>query len=161
VADLTVNIRESINLGGGVQRTDFTTIIPNVNQVVRRIDTIASTSDGVGAVEIIRFSDSEATQMAGSFVKDTVQYIRITNLDEATDVEVYLIPDIDNNIVYTVKPKRSIMLTSDNNRIDDFSDYVDNTYVDAAYLTNFTQLHSIKAKSLGDPCAIECFIASS
>ena len=161
MADLTVNIRESINLGGGVQRTDFTTVISDINQVVRRIDTVGATTDGNGTVEIIRFTDNESTQTAGSFVRDTVKYVRITNLNESTDVEVYLIPDIDNNIVYTVKPKRTIMLTSADSRIDDFADYVDNTYVEASYLTNFTQLHSIRAKSLGDPCAIEYFIASS
>lgn len=161
MADLTVNIRESINLDGGMQKTSITTIIPDVNQVVRRVDTVTSTTEGNGAVEIIRFTDNESTQVAGSFVKTDVKYIRITNLSESTDAEVYVIPNIDNNIVYTVRPKRTIMLTSADNRLNDFTDYVDNTYVDSAYLTDFTQLLSIKAKSLGDPCQIEYFVASS
>ena len=46
---------------------------------MRRTDTIAPAFSGSG-IEILKFSDSEEQQTAGSFVRDTVKYMRFTNL---------------------------------------------------------------------------------
>ena len=54
-------------------------VIKDVNQIMKRTDTIAPTFSGSG-IEILRFVDSEEQQTAGSFVRDTVKYMRFTNL---------------------------------------------------------------------------------
>ena len=78
---LEVFIKESITLPNGNEEVATNSIkIPNVNQLVRRIDTISSHWEGTG-VEILRFVDDESSQVAGSFVRDTVKYLRFTNLD--------------------------------------------------------------------------------
>ena len=78
---LEVFIRESMTLPNGNEEIATNSIkIANVNQLVRRIDTISANWEGTG-VEILRFVDNEASQVAGSFVRDTVKYLRFTNLD--------------------------------------------------------------------------------
>jgi uncharacterized protein YacL (UPF0231 family) len=70
---LEVFIRESITLPNGNEEVATNSIkIPGVNQLVRRIDTISSKWENTG-VEILRFVDDEASQIAGSFVRDTVK----------------------------------------------------------------------------------------
>jgi len=161
VANLTINIRESVDLGNGRERTNITTVIPDVNQVVRRVDTISNVSDDTDAIPIITFSNSEESQTAGSFVNTDVKYIRITNLDKTNDVEIFIIPDIDNNIIYTINPGRSLLLSSAQSRVDDFSNYVDNDYVETTFFINITELTAIKAKAKNAPSQIEYFVASS
>jgi len=161
VANLTINIRESVDLGNGRERTNITTVIPDVNQVVRRVDTISNVSDDTDAIPIITFSNSEESQTAGSFVNTDVKYIRITNLDDTNDVDVYIVPDLDNNIIYTIGPKRTLILASATSRVDDFSDYVDNDYVENTFFVNITELLSIKAKAMNAPSQVEYFVAST
>lgn len=161
MANLTINIRESVDLGNGRERTNITSVIPDINQVTRRVDTISNVSDDVDAIPIITFSADEESQTAGSFVRTDVKYIRITNLDPTNDVEIFIIPDIDNNIIYTVNPGRSLMLSSAEGRVDDFEDYVDNDYVEATFFINITELLAIKAKAKNAPAQIEYFVASS
>ena len=72
---LEVFIRESMILPNGNEEIATNSIkIANVNQLVRRIDTISSNWEGTG-VEILRFVDNESSQVAGSFVRDTVKYL--------------------------------------------------------------------------------------
>ena len=59
---------------------------------MKRTDTIAPTFSGSG-IEILRFVDSEEQQTAGSFVRDTVKYMRFTNLCKTNFVSLYLIQD--------------------------------------------------------------------
>ncbi len=161
MANLTINIRESIDLGNGRERTNITTVIPDINQVTRRVDTISNVSDDEDAIEIITFSADEDSQTAGSFVRTDVKYIRITNLDDTNDVDVYIVPDLDNNIIYTIGPKRTLILASATSRVDDFSDYVDNDYVENTFFVNITELLSIKAKAMNAPSQVEYFVAST
>jgi hypothetical protein len=80
MANLNVIITEEITLPNrNIEKTSNTKVISGINQIVRRIDTIVSTFSGSG-IEIIKFSDSEEQQTAGSFVKSDVKYIRITHI---------------------------------------------------------------------------------
>jgi hypothetical protein len=79
MSDLTVSIQEQITLPNNNVETAFNTVvIPNVNQFVRRIDTITYDFEGEG-IGIISFTNSESEQTPGSFVNSAVKYIRITN----------------------------------------------------------------------------------
>ena len=88
---LTVTINESIELPNGYLDSAINRkIIPGVCQLVRRIDTVSSKWENTG-VELLRFVDDESSQVAGSFLRDTVKYMRFTNLDDNNYVSIYLI----------------------------------------------------------------------
>ena len=90
---LKVLIQESIRLPNKNEEICINeVIIPDVNQIMRRTDTISTTFSGSG-VEILRFVDSEEQQTAGSFVRDTVKYMRFTNLCTQHYCSLYLIQD--------------------------------------------------------------------
>ena len=77
---LKVLIQESITLPNKNEEICINEVtIPGVAQTVRRVDTISTTFSGSG-IEILKFVDSEEQQTAGSFVRDTVKYMRFTNL---------------------------------------------------------------------------------
>jgi hypothetical protein len=160
MANLNVQIWESIDLGSGKETHKTAVNISDINQVLKRRDTIVTDPLGPG-IEILSFTDSESTQTAGSFVKSDVKYMRITNLDATNTVEIYLIPDVDNNMVYNIEPKRSIIFPATSVRTDDYSDYVTDGYTVDTFFTNFTNIVSIKAKALNAPCPIEYFVAST
>ena len=91
VGQLEVTINESITLPNGNREVATNNVtIEGVNQIVRRVDTISSFWEGTG-VEILRFVDNEASQVAGSFVRDTVKYLRFTNLDDTNYLSLYLV----------------------------------------------------------------------
>ena len=90
---LKVLIQESITLPNKNEEICINEItIPGITQTVRRVDTISTKFSGSG-VEILRFVDSEEQQVAGSFVRDTVKYMRFTNLCSSNFVSLYLIQD--------------------------------------------------------------------
>ena len=171
---LEVFIRESITLPNGNEEVATNSIkIPNVNQLVRRIDTISSKWEDTG-VEILRFVDDESSQVAGSFVRDTVKYLRFTNLDCDNYLSLYLIqnsPDAQSpntsNVgsgdegVFKIDPGKSIMLSNAQFESSNYYDYVVEGYVDIQYFSSFASLSSIKAKADIANVQIEYFVASS
>ena len=91
MANLYVTITEEITLPNTTtEKTQTFKIINGINQIVRRVDTITTAFSGSG-IEIIRFCNSEAEQTGGAFVKQDVQYIRITNLSTQYDTLIYLV----------------------------------------------------------------------
>ena len=102
MANLNVIITEEITLPNrNIEKTSNTKVISGINQIVRRIDTIVSTFSGSG-IEIIKFSDSEEQQTAGSFVKSDVKYIRITHISGNSDALIYLISDGPESVIFNL-----------------------------------------------------------
>lgn len=171
---LEVFIRESILLPNGNEEVATNSIkIPGVNQLVRRIDTISSHWEDTG-VEILRFVDDEASQVAGSFVRDTVKYLRFTNLDCTNYLSLYLIqnsPDSYNpntqglgsgdEGVFKIDPGKSMMLSNAQFESSNYYDYVVEGYVDIQYYSGFASLYSIKAKANAHDVRIEYLVGSS
>ena len=171
---LDVFIKESITLPNGNEEVATNSIrIPGVNQLVRRIDTISSHWEGTG-VEILRFVDDEASQIAGSFVRDTVKYMRFTNLCSSNFVSLYLIqdsPDAQNpnttdfgsgdDGLFKLDPGKSMVFSNGQFDSNNYYDYVVEGYVDEQYIGGFASLTSIKAKADTKDIQIEYFIASS
>lgn len=174
VGQLEVTINESITLPNGNREVATNNVtIAGVNQIVRRVDTISSFWEGTG-VEILRFVDNEASQVAGSFVRDTVKYLRFTNLDNTNYLSLYLIqnsPDAQSpntgNVgsgdegVFKLDPGKSMMLSNAQFESSNFYDYVVEGYVDIAYYSSFASLHSIKAKANASDIKIEYLVGSS
>ena len=171
---LTVTITENIQLpNGNIENAVNSVVIPNVKQVVRRIDTISSYWENSG-VEILRFVDDEASQTAGSFVRDTVKYLRFTNLDKNNFLSLYLIQDSPDSYspneqnlgsgdegVFKLDPGKSMMLSNDQFESSNYYDYVVEGYVDMQYYSSFASLTSIKAKADTADIQIEYFVGSS
>jgi len=174
VGQLEVTINESITLPNGNREVATNNVtIAGVNQIVRRVDTISSYWEGTG-VEILRFVDNEASQVAGSFVRDTVKYLRFTNLDNTNYLSLYLIQDSPDaqspntgNVgsgdegVFKLDPGKSMMLSNAQFESSNFYDYVVEGYVDIAYYSSFASLYSIKAKANTSDIKIEYLVGSS
>ena len=171
---LEVFIRESITLPNGNEEVATNSIkIPGVNQLVRRIDTISSRWEDTG-VEILRFVDDESSQVAGSFVRDTVKYLRFTNLDCHNYLSLYLIQNSPDSYapntqglgsgdegVFKIDPGKSMMLSNAQFESSNYYDYVVEGYVDLQYYSSFASLYSIKAKANAADIRIEYLVGSS
>ena len=171
---LDVFIRESIKLPNGNEEVATNSKkIANVNQLVRRIDTISANWEGTG-VELLRFVDDEASQVAGSFVRDTVKYMRFTNLCSTNYISLYLVqnsPDSDSpntgdegsgdEGLFKLDPGKSIMFSNAQFDSSNYYDYVVEGYVDLQYFSQFASLYSIKAKANKADVRIEYLIGSS
>ena len=171
---LEVFIRESITLPNGNKEVATNSIkIPGVNQLVRRIDTISSRWEDTG-VEILRFVDDESSQVAGSFVRDTVKYLRFTNLDCHNYLSLYLIQNSPDSYapntqglgsgdegVFKIDPGKSMMLSNAQFESSNYYDYVVEGYVDLQYYSSFASLYSIKAKANAADVRIEYLVGSS
>ena len=171
---LSVIIKEEIRLpNGNMEQSINTKVIKDVNQIMKRTDTIATTFSGSG-IEISRFVDSEEQQTAGSFVRDTVKYMRFTNLCKTNFVSLYLIQDSPNaqnpnttNVgsgdesLFKLDAGKSMVFSNAEFQGTDYYDYAVEGYVDVQYFSSFSSLTSIKAKADTEDVQIEYFVASS
>jgi hypothetical protein len=160
MANLNVIITEEITLPNrNIEKTSNTKVISGINQIVRRIDTIVSTFSGSG-IEIIKFSDSEEQQTAGSFVKSDVKYIRITHISGNSDALIYLIADGPESVIFNLSPGKTIMLNDADINAASSEDYIVDGYVDQTYYSSFVALNTIKAKAVSSNIQLEYFVAS-
>ena len=148
MANLTVTISENMLLPNKNREIATNTIvIPDVNQFVRRIDTISHTFEGDG-IGIVSFVSSEAEQTPGSFVNTDVKYIRITNLAASdTFATITCIKTNEESVSFTIYPGRSLILSSSDFDASQAGDYVAVGYVDEQYYTDLTYMSLIKAKA--------------
>ena len=161
MANLYVTITEEIILPNTTkEKTNVFKTISNVNQILRRVDTIATTFSGSG-IEILRFCDSEEEQSGGAFVKSDVQYVRITNLSTTYDTSLYLYANNAEVAVFNLNPGKTIMLGDADMNSFSMSDYVDPTYVDISYFSSYEYINSIKAKAISGSVQLEYFVAST
>jgi hypothetical protein len=161
MSDLKIIISEQITLPNKNIETSLNTVtISGVNQIVKRVDTISTTFSGSG-IEILKFVDSEEQQTAGSFVKNQVKYIRITNLSAIGSAEIYLISTGKESSIFQLDPKKSIMLGDAEFNASSTSDYVVEGYVDEMYYSDFNYYDTIKAKASGSNVQLEYLVASS
>ena len=160
MANLYVTITEEITLPNqNLEKTNNIVTIPNINQIVRRIDTIPTAFSGSG-VEILRFVNSEEEQTGGVFVKSSVKYIRLTNLSKTNNAEIYLIVTGQESTLLNLNAGKSIMLNDIDINASSTSDYVVEDYVDSTYYSTYKSVDSIKAKASGSNISLEYFVAS-
>ena len=156
---LISTIDERVVLDNGkTQNTSNNVTINDVGQFTRRLDTI-ETSFSSSGIEILRFTDSEQQQVAGSFVKGDVRYIRISNLTEC-NVDLYFIKDNTESTIFRLDGEKSLMLGNGQFNASSTSDYVEEGYVDPTYYGNLVGIDSIKAKSHVSSSQLEIIVAS-
>ena len=148
MSNLTVSIQEQITLPNNNVETAINTVtISDVNQFVRRIDTVTYDYSGSG-IGIIAFTNSESEQTPGSFVNSDVKYIRITNLTSSNKfASIYIIKTNQESVVFKVDPGKSLMLSNDDFNASQAGDYVVEGYVDEQYYSDFVYISEIKAKA--------------
>jgi len=161
MVNLLVTIQESITLPNrNKEILSNTKTIAGVNQTLRRIDTIPTAFSGAG-VEILRFVDTEQEQTGGAFVKSTVKYIRITNLDTTNYGLIYLIDTNQESVIFKLDPGKSLMFGNADFNATNVSDYVIEGVWDEDYYSSFVYFDSIKAKAISSSIQLEYFVASS
>lgn len=161
MADLLVTIQESITLPNrNKEILSNTKTIAGVNQTLRRIDTIPTTFSGSG-VEILRFVDTEQEQTGGAFVKNSVKYIRITNLDTTNYGLIYLIDTNEESVIFKLDAGKSLMFGNADFNATNVNDYVVEGVWDEDYYSSFVYFNSIKAKAISSSIQLEYFVASS
>ena len=161
MADLKIIISEQTTLPNKNLETSLNTaVISDVNQIVKRVDTISTTFSGSG-IEILKFVDSEEQQVAGSFVKDQVKYIRITNLSSTNSAEIYFISTGNESSIFQLDPKKSLMMNNAKFNASSVNDYLVENYVDETYYSGFIVYDTIKAKAISSSIQLEYLVASS
>mgnify|MGYP001322642484 FL=1 len=174
IGSLTVTISENITLpNGNIENAVNSVVIKDVKQIVRRIDTISYEWENNG-VEILRFVENEESQTAGSFVRDTVKYLRFTNLDTKNYLSLYLIQDSPDSYspntqdlgsgdegIFKLDPGKSMILSNAQFESSNYYDYVVEGYVDMQYYSSFASLTQIKAKAHTADVQIEYLVGSS
>jgi hypothetical protein len=161
MANLYVTITEEITLPNTTtEKTRTFKTISDVNQIVRRVDTIATSFSGSG-IEILRFCDSEEEQTGGAFVKQDTKYVRITNLSTTYEAVIYLIATNLESTLLNLSPGKTLMLNDADINASSTVDYVAESYVDEMYYSSFTYIDSVKAKAIGGNVQLEYFVAST
>jgi hypothetical protein len=161
MANLYVTITEEITLPNTTsEKTNVFKTISDVNQIVRRVDTISTTFSGSG-IEIIRFCDSESEQTGGAFVKSDVKYVRITNISTTYDSIIYLINTNIESSLFNLPAGQTLMFANTDLNASSTIDYVVESYVDETYYSDFTYVDSIKAKAISGSVQLEYFVAST
>lgn len=161
---ITVTVQESIIHPNGNREVIVNTdSITGINQTLRRIDTISAYNSGSG-VEILRFVDSEAEQTAGSFVRDEVKYIRITNLDKTNFVQIFIIEEDGYNgesTSFKIHPGKTMIFSNAEFDSSEAGDYVLENVWDTDYYSIYSKMSVIKAKADTNSVQIEYFVASA
>jgi hypothetical protein len=161
MANLYVTITEEITLPNTTtEKTRTFKTISDVNQIVRRVDTISTSFSGSG-IEILRFCNSEEEQTGGAFVKQDTKYVRITNLSTTYEAVIYLIVTNEESTLLNLSPGKSLMLNDADINASSTVDYVAESYVDEMYYSSFTYIDSVKAKAIGGNVQLEYFVAST
>lgn len=161
MADLQINIQETITLPNGNKEQMLNTkTISGVNQTLRHVDTISTAFSGSG-IEILKFSNSESEQTAGSFVKSDVKYIRITNLDSTNYGLIYLVNTGQESVIFKLDAGKSLMFGDANFNASDNTNYVIEGTWDPDYYSDFVAFDTIKAKAVSSSIQIEYFVASA
>ena len=161
MANLYVTITEEITLPNTTtEKTRTFKTISDVNQIVRRVDTVATSFSGSG-IEILRFCDSEEEQTGGAFVKQDTKYVRITNLSTTYEAVIYLIATNAESTLLNLSPGKTLMLNDADINASSTVDYIAESYVDEMYYSSFTYIDSVKAKAIGGNVQLEYFVAST
>ena len=143
-AILTVSISESIELNGRKIGGQEIRKISGINEVLERIVTVQSSG-----TPILAFGSSPG---AGTFVRDNVKYIRITNLDDSTAIRLVLI-NANTDVNLEVNPLQSFIISKITCRAEN----------DAGSITpdNITSIKAYTDSSAGATSSdVEIFVAS-
>jgi hypothetical protein len=158
--DLIITLQEQYTTPGNsnAQIISNAVTIPNINQFVRRVDSINS----LAPVGIASFVTSNFNRTPGSFISADVKYVRITNLSTSnSSAIIYLIKNNTDSVTLSIDVGKSLILSNTNfNTSNTAYDYVVEGYVDPQYFEDFSTLDQIQAKASSGNVYLEYIIAS-
>lgn len=150
MADLKVTIKESINLNntsyGGTVKTTYS----NITDVFKRVFSAA-------ADITVNLYSTDNSQTAGNvFDKDSVQYVRITNLEDTTSLNIRIVQASSAGTVWIqILAGDSFILGSHSSSID----ALDGTL--SLPSVSLGDIMQIDAAGNGDVAKLELFVAST
>ncbi len=148
MATLTITLTEAVAMGdGSTDRGTTNTHTETVNEVSHRIMDI-----GTAYTSIIKFA---ATASAGTFKDDSVQYLRITNLDGSADVTLRV---TQSDAEYFVKLETEDHFILGNNLMNAIEDG-DSASTIGTTDSSLTNIDKIDAKSSSGTIQVELFVA--
>ena len=100
---LTVNISESVTLGGKRYGNSVTETIASINDVFERIITCPTS-------EIVLYLTHASVPQGYVFDKDLVQYVRVTNHDATNFVSLRVTDSNNDEFVYKLEAGQSFVL---------------------------------------------------
>ena len=145
MATLTITLTEAVSMGDGSTDRGTTNIhTETVNEVSHRIMDV-----GTAYVDVVKFGAAAA---AGTFKDDSIQYLRITNIDGSADITLRVTM---TDSQYFVKLESEDHFILGNNKMDAMEDG------DTALSTSETlaNIDAISAKSSSGTIQIEVFVA--
>ena len=155
-ANLKVKITEEIILNGKDQGSSNTLTIGSIKDISKRIVTIAADDDAT----VLVFKSTTASA-DGALDKDTVKYIRITNLDDSNSVNISLQLDSDEDnsaadlsVTHLLEAGRSFMMGTPDEAVHADDDA-------ATIVTALTDLESIIVDPGSNAGTVEVFTAST
>lgn len=140
MADLTVTISESLSLNGKEQGAKNTQTVTSVTQFDHRVVTATTTEQS-----ILLFDSAVA---AGTFEDSSVEYMRVTNLNDTNFVEIRVLGSSEEYFV-KLEPRGSFILGNS---------VMDANATGSQSLT-FGNIESILAKADTANCQLEIFVA--
>ena len=148
MATLTITLTEAVTLGdGSTDRGTTNTHTETVNEVDHRIMDV-----GTAYVDIIKFGAAAA---AGTFKDNSIQYLRITNLDGSADVTLRV---SQADAEYFVKLETEDHFILGNNLMNAIEDG-DGSSTIGTTDDALTNIDKISAKSSSGTIQIEIFVA--
>ena len=155
-ADLKVKITEEVILNGKDQGGTTELTIASIKDVSKRIVTIAADDDAT----VLVFKSTTASA-DNDLDKDTVKYIRITNLDDSNSVNISLQLDsgednsaADLSVTHLLEAGRSFMMGTPDEAVHADDDA-------ATIVTALTDLESIIVDPGSNAGTVEVFTAST
>tara|TARA_X000001388_G_scaffold55096_1_gene40515 strand:- start:258 stop:749 length:492 start_codon:yes stop_codon:yes gene_type:complete len=153
---LTVTIKEDITLNGVKQGGENTLRIGSINEISKRIVTCPANSETTVAM----FHSSVADGTLSPLDIDDVRYIRVTNLDDSTNITLSLQSDVgeddstaDESASLLIEPGRSFIMGVPNDGIG-ISD------ANANLVTDLVDLESLVVFTGSSAIDVEVFVAS-
>ena len=155
-ANSKVKITEEVILNGRDQGGTTELTIASIKDVSKRIVTIAADDDAT----VLVFKSTTASA-DGALDKDTVKYIRITNLDDSNSVNISLQLDSDEDnsaadlsVTHLLEAGRSFMMGTPDEAVHADDDA-------ATIVTALTDLESIIVDPGSNAGTVEVFTAST
>ena len=145
-ATLTVTTTESITLNGSNMGATNTLSISSINEINQRIVSVAH-----GAVRTL--FEFGATIGAGTFISANVKYVRLTNKDDGTQIDINL-ETASSNCWIGLAAGQSVILSTANSLLE--AD--DDTTIVAPTLQHLTKI-SANVGAVAGVVDLDCYIA--
>ena len=147
MATLTITLTEAVTMGdGSTDRGTTNTHTETVNEVSHRIMDV-----GTAYVDVVKFGAAAA---AGTFKDDSIQYLRITNIDSSANITLRLSMS-DSEYFVKLEPEDHFIL---GNTVMDAHEDGDTSIGSAV---TFANIDSIWADADTAACQVEYFVASA